>query len=531
MKIPPFLLVYTQSAKTILISSLCDTFTSNVNVADMRNIVEILSNNDPGRIYTLLTSFKKPFKVTLEEIEQQYDPKQHKVFDIKYRKKKNINVPTGKKDPITGKDIYKTKQVERVRIAIPVQKSIVERAVGFLLANPVEYRISQNGVSIRQVSNKQQQLFDSVRKVYHQNKIKYFDKRLARFIFRQREAAELWYMPTTATGQIDKSGKMRVKLLAPALGDKLYPHFNDFDDMDGFVRVYKVKDEEGVSVNHFDVYTDRFVYKYVSDGESWRLDGSPKQHGFTKIPIVYYRQEQAEWEDVQTEIERAEDLVSNWGDTNDYFGVPKYFVKGTLKGFAEKGEQGSVFQGEKDTDMRMLSWDNSPGSVTGELANLFSMIYSYSHSADVSFERMKEIGNNTSGAAIRLMFTDPHMNAQTKTELFGEMFTRRSNIVANGICNTGIVTSGIPMSVANDIDFEPIFKPYIPKNEVEELELIQKSTGGKQTTSQRRGIELNPLNDDADRVEQEIREEEQQALELASQAMSVGESSQGVEEE
>lgn len=497
----------------------------------MKNIADIMKESDASKVYKLLTARKKPFNHTLEEIEAQYNPEKHKVFDEQYRPKKTVQVPTGKKDPMTGKDVYKSKKVERVRIAIPVQRSIVERAVGFLLGIPVEYRITQNGSEVKKASTAQKRLFDAVKKVYHHNKMRYFDKRLARMVFRQREAAELWYMETNPDGTINQKGKMRVKLLAPVLGDKLYPHWNDLDDMDGFAREYKVYDEEGVAVQHFDVYDNRFVYQYVNDGQGWKIQGGPKQHGYTKIPIVYYRQEQAEWEDVQTEIERAEDLTSNWGDTNDYFGVPKYFVKGKLNGFAEKGEQGSVFQGEKETDMKMLSWDNSPNSVTGELANLFSMIYSYTHSADVSFERMKEIGNNTSGAAIRLMFTDPHMNAQTKTELFGEMFTRRSNIVSNGITNTGIIDGGIPESVADDVDFEPVFNPYMPKNEVEQLELITKSTGGKATTSQRRGIELNPLNDDPDEVEEEMRKEQQEQLEQAAQAMAIGEPSNGVTEE
>ena len=496
----------------------------------MRNIAEIMKESDPSKIYKLLTARKKPFNTTLEDIEAQYNPEKHKVFDEHYRPKKTVQVPTGKKDPSTGKDIYKAKKVERVRIAIPVQKSIVERAVGFLLGIPVEYRITQNGAVVKKASDKQKRLFDAVKKVYHHNKMRYFDKRLARMVFRQREAAELWYMETNPDGTVNQKGKMRVKLLAPILGDKLYPHWNDLDNMDGFAREYKVYDEENIAVQHFDVYDSHFVYRYINDGQGWKQQGAPKQHGFTKIPIVYYRQEQAEWEDVQPEIERAEDLTSNWGDTNDYFGVPKYFVKGKLNGFAEKGEQGSVFQGEKDTDMHMLSWDNSPVSVTGELANLFSMIYSYTHSADVSFERMKEIGNNTSGAAIRLMFTDPHMNAQVKTELFGEMFTRRSNIVSNGICNTGIIEGGIPESVADETDFEPVFNPFMPKNEVEQLELITKSTGGKATTSQKRGIELNPLNDDPEEVEEEMKQEQQEQLEQAAQAMAIGESSNGVSE-
>jgi len=497
----------------------------------MKKIQQILNENDGNAIHRILTARKKPFGTTLEEIESQYDPKKHKIFDEHYRKKKIVQVPTGRKDPITGKDLYKSKRVERVRIAIPVQKSLVERAVGFLFGNPVDYKITQNGEPIRTQTDEQKRLFDAVRKVYHQNKMKYFDKKLARTLFRQREAAELWYMPTDSSGKIDRKGKLRVKLLAPIFGDKLYPHHDDTGDMDGFAREYKVYDEEGTSVNHFDVYTEKYVYQYISDGAGWKLvDSGIKLHGFTKIPVIYYRQEQAEWEDVQPEIERAEDLTSNWGDTNDYFGVPKYFVKGKLNGFAEKGEQGSVFQGEKDTDMHMLSWDNSPASVTGELSNLFSMIYSYSHSADVSFERMKEVGNNTSGAAIRLMLIDPHMNAQNKTEIFGEMFTRRSNVVANGIVTTGIVSSGIPDRVAEEVEFEPIFKPYMPKNETEELELITKSVNGKQTTSQRRAIELNPLNDDANKIEEEIREEEKEAMAQAQQVMGIGGTSNSVEE-
>lgn len=494
----------------------------------MRKIEEIITGNDAQKIYTLLTSRKRPFRVTFRESENQFDPSRHRVFDEKYRPKKTISVPSGRKDPVTGQAIYKSKKVERVRLALPCQRLIVNRNAGFVVGNPVEYKMCANGISVKQPSSQQTSLFEAVKKVYHQNKMKYFDKKLVRSVLRAREAAELWYMETTADGHVDISGKMRVKLLSPIYGDKLFPHFDDYDRMDGFAREYKVWDEDGTSINHFDVYTDRWVYQYVDDGTDWKLQGNaPKLHGFTKIPVVYYRQEKSEWEDVQWAIERAEDCLSNWGDTNDYFGTPKYFVKGKLKGFAEKGEQGAVFEGEKETAMNVLSWDNSPASVTGEINALFNIIFSYSRCADISFERMKELGNNTSGAAIRLMFTDPHMNAQDKTELFGEMFTRRSNIVANGICNTGIIERGIPSSVAEEVEFEPVFKPFIPKNDIETLQLISTSTGGASSTSRRRAIELNPLNDDPQKIEQEMDEEQQQALTQQAMLMGQGGSASG----
>lgn len=174
--------------------------------------------------------------------------------------------------------------------------------------------------------------------------------------------------------------------------------------------------------------------------------------------------------------------------------------------------------------MKVLSWDHSPESVKGEIAYLFNIIFSFTQTPDISFENMKTLGNNTSGAAIRLMFTDPFMKVGNKTEMYGEMFTRRSNIVANGICNAGIYVKGIDASVAEDIDFEPVFEPYIPKNDVELLQLITQSNGGKPSTSQRRSIELNPLNDDADSVEKEMKEEQESEMMQQAAFMGVGES-------
>lgn len=487
----------------------------------MRNITEIISSSDANTVHTLLTARKLPFYESFETLMKQWDPSKHDVFDPVKRKKKKIKVPTGQKDPLTGKTIYKDEYVERVRIALPTQKVIVNRIVGFLLTNPVIYKATSHGEQIKKMDNNQHKLFDAIMHCYHDNKMKYFDKKLVRTVCSECEAAELWYMTTDENGRL--GGEIRVRLLSRSNGDKLYPHFNDWDKMDGFGREYYVYDELGTSVLHFDVYTDKFAYKYINRDSGWTLVDA-KAHGFTKIPIVYYRQYKSEWADIQWCADRVEVCISNWGDTNDYFGTPKYFIQGRLEGFAEKGEQGTVFQGGKETKMNVLSWDHSPESVKGEIAYLFSLIFSFTQTPDISFENMKTLGNNTSGAAIRLMFTDPFLKVGNKTELYGEMFTRRSNIVANGICNAGVYVKGIDMSVSENIDFEPTFEPYIPKNDVELLQLITQSNGGKPSTSQRRSIELNPLNDDKDTIKKEIMEEEQNELMRQTSMLGMGSS-------
>lgn len=466
----------------------------------MKTIQEIMSIGDATRIYQLITARKKPFKIPYEEIMRQLDPYKHKVMNPLFRKKKVVKTKTGKTDPRTGEPIYQEKRVERVRVAVPFQSVITERTVGFLFSIPVEYQLTMK----RPATDNETELFNSIVSIFDANKIKYIDKRIGRTLFSERECAELWYYTLDAN---KKPKEMRVKLLSPSRGDELYPHWDEYDKMDGFGRKYNIIDEDGISTIHFDVYTDRLVYKYINDGGGWKLIETPKQHGFTKIPVIYYRQEEAEWTKVQPVIERVEELLSNWGDTNDYFGSPSYFVKGQLTGFAEKGEQGKVYQAVGDTaDMRVLSWDSSPTSINSELANLINIIFSYTQTPDISFENMKTLGGNTSGVAIRLMFTDPHMKAEMKIETFGEMFTRRFNLVLNGYVTS---IKAVPESVYEGISVEPKFKPYLPKNEVEEMQIISMSTGSKPTMSQEEGVRQNPRVNNPEEVLNQLKEESQ----------------------
>lgn len=468
----------------------------------MKPIKEIMALKDANTIYTLLTSRKRCFRKSLDETEAEYNPMGHSVMNPLKRKKKKVKVNSDKRD-VNGNPIYKEQFVDRCRIAIPAQRLICERDVGFLLSNPVKYVIKG------ETDKQQNELFQRTIEVMQGNKIDYFDKRLARELFRCRECAELWYIIKDEDGEADE---MRVMLLSPLRGDILYPHFDDYNRMDGFARRYNVLDELGNTTVHFDVYTASMVYRYVNNGANLTLTEA-KPHGFSKIPVIYYRQEETEWESVQPVIERLEELLSNWGDVNDYFGAPTYFFKGKMKGFADKGEVGRVYQGEGDSaDMKVVSWDSAPESMRQEVASLTNIIFSYSQTPDISFENMKSLGNNTSGAAIRLMFTDPHLKAETKEELFGEMFTRRFNVVKSGYATS---IKGVPQRIVEALHVTPVFSPYIPKNELETLQLINLGTQGKETMSQEDGVRLNPLVTNPDETLKQLQEQSKQESQLS----------------
>lgn len=481
----------------------------------MSTIKEILQLGTADRIRDAIAIFKPPFKKPLTETEAEYDVYRHAVFDKYKRKRKHIKVKTNKVNPEDGKPIYKDKYVEVCRIGVPLQQLLVERSAGFLLGKPVEYELDSEKSTDKGVM----ELFDSVKKVFKQNKLRYLDKKLVRLIFRGCEAAELWYFVPDENSK--PTGEIRIKLLSPLLGDRLLPHFDDYGRMDGFCRCYKTLNLHGEYIEHIDIYTQTLVYKYDSeaDGTIYTLS-SALPHGFKRLPVVYYRQEKTEWHDVQSEIERVETLLSNWGDTNDYFGSPSYFFKGTLKGFAEKGEQGKVYQGEGDTDMRVLSWDSSPQSVSSELANLINIIFSYTQTADVSFTSMKQLGSNTSGVAMKLMFTDPFMKADDKQELIGDGFERRFNIVKDGISQR----DGISEDVTENTFCTPVFNPYLPKNEQEEIQMINLSTNGKATMSQKSAVKRNPIVTNPEEEIKNLEEEEQVAQQKQMQMMGTGDS-------
>lgn len=468
----------------------------------MRNINEIMALGDAQLIYTMLTSKKKPFIKEFNEVMCEYNPYQHKVMDETKRKKKTIRVKTEKIGQ-DGKPIYKDKRVERCRIAIPAQKVIVERSVGFLFSNPVEYQLKDD------TDDTEKKNHDKILSTLEDNKIEYFDKKLSRTLFIERECAELWYF------EYDENmtpSAMKLKLLCKSKGDELYPHFNDYGKMDGFARKYVVHDELGSAVTHFDVYTDRYCYAYEFEANGIvKKNAVPKLHGFTKIPIIYYRQERSEWDDVQIAIERIEELLSNWGDINDYYGSPSYYVKGKLNGFADKGEVGRIYKNDDGGgDMKVLSWDSSPVSMSTELANLFNIVFSYTQTPDISFENMKSLGGNTSGVAIRLMFTDPHMKGNIKIETFGEMYTRRYNVVKSGHGAIGL--HDIADSDMNKLIAKPIFKLFLPKNDLETIQMINASTGGKATMSQKAGVAKNPLVTNPDETMKELEEEQKAAM-------------------
>lgn len=492
----------------------------------MNNYLEIIASGEVDKI-------KKIFEENRTKIEDQetaisqYDVSQHDVMSTTKRPDKTIFRPdidesTGeaKINETTGKP-KTTKGIAPVnRVPLPFQKIIVKRRVAFMLGNPVKYDITYN-----QENKSEKAIVDYVYHIEDSAKTIYKNKELARRVMSEMECAELWYLDEikdeAAWADISKTlgvkkpaYELKMKILAPTLGDQLYPLFDQYGDMVSFARGYKVK-ESDKEIDHFDVYTADFTYKYANRGK-WALDETAPAGGkipnlAKKIPVIYYTQPAPEWADVQGMIDRIEKILSNHSDMNDYFGEPILAIFGELIQAIGKGESGKILQLSEESKASFLALDSPPESIKMEVENLEKFIYAMSQTPNIAFSEMKSLGD-LSGVALELMFLDAHLAVLSKEETFGIGIQRRINLLKAFIGNVLDISLAKVMA---SVRIKPVFTPYMPSNTKELVELISQSAFNE-ILSRRTAVEkfedigfISDATQEMKRIEEEMKQRSQ----------------------
>jgi SPP1 family phage portal protein len=344
----------------------------------------------------------------VEYIAKQLDITKHDVSDNAIRQDK----------PLDGGGVVKVN-----RVPIPFQKRIVNNAVAFAFGNPVLWSESKKENSDTK--------FNAFEKALDLAKYSSVDVLMGLALKSYTEAAELWYILETSedVDYIDftAKAKFRCAVLSPE-ENELYPVFDEFGDMTAFGRRY-VRRVDGKEFYHFDIYTQTLIYKFIEGEEALLVGGSPIVNKLDKIPIVYIKQSQTEFKDVEYSIRRLEYLLSNFADCNDYHGSPSIVVRGELINIGKKGEQGKIIQMGEQGTAEYLSWNQAPESVKLEIETQFKVINSFTQTSDVSFDSVKGIGN-VSGIALKLLFTDSHLKVVLDRSLiYNSWFERRASIV------------------------------------------------------------------------------------------------------
>ncbi|MBR4592737.1 MAG: phage portal protein [Elusimicrobiaceae bacterium] len=482
---------------------------STTNQEQPVTLADLFKGNNQEALINELKKGRLDAVPNAELYARQLEPEGHDVMDPIKRKDRWVKTDPADPNQVAGdedtRDPDRTIKVtetaqdgttwrrEKVaRVAVALQKLIVKRAVAFLFGNPVLLDAEPEG-------EQEKAVLQALKKALKQTKSQTLNRKIARQIFSATEAAELWYTvpaPKNNLYGFEANFKLRTLIFSPLKGDTLYPYFDATGDLVAFSREFSIKDANGVERKYFETYTAEATYRWLNQNDGWKLiEGFPKKNSLGKIPVIYGRQPETEWADVQGLIDRLEKLLSNFAETNDYHASPKIVTKGNIVSFAKKGEAGAVIEMDPDGDAHYMTWDQAPNSVKLEIETLLRLIYTITQTPDISWESVK--GLNVSGVALRLMFMDAHLKVEDKMEVFGEYLQRRYSVVQAFLkqMNAGNKQFG---DACDSLTVEPIVKPFMLEDEKEKVEILMAATGQKAIASRRNAVERLGWVDDTD---------------------------------
>jgi SPP1 family phage portal protein len=413
----------------------------------------------------------------IEDYKKQYIVSQHDTVDKAQRPDKLVELEDGKT------------RLEKVnRLAFPLQKEIVKKAVQFAFGNPVKLNCNPQ-------NEQEKQVFNAVDRILYDNKINGFNRRVARTLFRCSEVAEYWY--SVPADEHDDYGfpckyRVRVALLNPWNNEKLLPYFDENQNMIAFTRDFIFHESDTNKYRCFEIHTDEETLVLRLKENNWQSMGI-KPISIKKVPVIFGNQEDVEWADEQYCIDRLEYLLSNFADTNDYHASPKIFVQGRIVGFSRKGEAGGILEGEKDSTAQYLSWAHAPEAVKLEIETLLRFIYGFSQTPDVSFDSVKGL-QAISGEALQMLFMDAHLKVQDKREVFDDYLQRRINLVKTFVGKINLQLE----KVASVLRITPEIVPYMIDDQTTRIKNLVAANGNKPIISQKSAVAKAGLVENAD---------------------------------
>lgn len=439
-------------------------------------------------ISEIIESYKGGRKLPdIEAYNKDYDVKKHKIFNIaEYPDKKVESKYTDEK----GEVKTKTDTVKLNRIGLPYQKKIVNIATTFLCGEPIKYTNNSEDT----------ELYDAFQKVIEKNKMKFIDKEIVTAVGRFTECAELWYHIEEANQHYGfySSFRLKVKVLTP---DKnhLYPVFDENDELISFSREFKVGDK-----TIFEVYTAQRIIRYENDGE-WK-ETINTENPIGKIPVVFYKQEQVEWADVQSAIERLEQIYSNNAESNDKFAYPILKLRGEVVGQFTKDNTGKVMQLGENADADFVVPPTANQSLNDEISRLERDIHDFTSTPNISFDNMKGLGNMLAGSSAQFLFLSAHLKVMDKLAIYIPAFQRRASVIKSYLQYINVKLDN------KELDIEPVITPFVINNEAEFIRFLMEANGNKPIYSQEHSMQKAGIKNAQEMIKQ-IQQEENQAVE------------------
>lgn len=365
------------------------------------------------------------------------------------------------------------------RISLGLERLLVRRMSEFMFAINVkrEYK-NIDGNPIRQ------KIADALDNVFKYARIDTHNKKRSKKYFACCEIATLWYTVKKKKNNLygfESDYKLKCKTFSPMDGVKLYPLFDDYDDMIAFSIEYSVT-KQNKTKTYFETWTEDTHYKWEQTN-GWTMVMEPEEIVINKIPLSYLHRSEAIYEEVAECRKEIEYTISRNCNVIAYNSAPILKVIGQMMNGEKKGDDYRLFRMESGGDVSYVSWQQAIEALKYNVSQLLELFWSLSQMPDISFSNMQKLGNIGYDARETLL-TDAHLKVGDEEGDFVEFFERETNIAKAFLC---IMHPEFEPEIDN-VEVQHTITPFIQRNEDAEISKRLKANGGKPIESQRESI-------------------------------------------
>lgn len=416
---------------------------------------------------------------------KDYEPTKHKIVDDKETRKDKV-----KSDGILEK---------ASRIYIGLENLLTKRTTEFAFAIPVR-RVYHNTDD----SDKRQQIAKAIEAIYKYARIDSENIKRGNAYFASCEIFTMWYAvekPNTLYG-FNSKYKLKCKTYSPMNGVKLYPLFDEMDDMLAMSFEYKkkIKDEE---VTFFETYTADKHYAWKQQEGTWKEISIPQNIALLKIPGAYTFRHEPIYHGLSHIREEIEYTLSRNSDVIAYNSAPVLKVTGKFIGDEDKGESRRVFRLDSGGDVSYVSWSQAIEALKYHVETLLKLFFMQGQMPDLSFENMKSLGNIGFDAR-QMMLSDAHLKIGDEAGAWIEFFERECSVIKEFLK----FMNADWKSEIDNIEVEHIITPFIQNDEDALISRVQKGNGGKAIFSQLESIRMAGYSNDPAETLKQIQEED-----------------------
>ncbi len=386
------------------------------------------------------------------------------------------------------------------RVTLGLEQLAVKRMTGLIFGLPVKRVYSAK-------TDQEKRVAQIMEDIFQRNRIDALNISRGKMLYASCEVATIWYLQNQDAEYAGEKThvKARVRTFAPQKGDKLYPLFDEYDDMVALSIEY-VRTIGDKTITYFDAYTAEKHIRWERENSSW-VEILREDIKLLKIPGVYLHRDAPIWENQSRNRNEMELKMSKQGNYIDKNSRPNWVIYSDSD-IAVGGEEKSgpmaarnvLHYGQNDR-AEYATWDGAHEATKQYIDFLEKHFFMNLQLPDFSFENMKTM--QLSGEAFKMVFIDAQLKVLEEQGIWLEAFSREINVVRALMKIMYPSLSGAIDSLNVDI----VITPYQISDEKQTIQNLVNASGGKAVMSQKTAIERAGFVDDVDAELKQIQSE------------------------